>query len=109
MSLAITKKKCAVIMRLRQDSFCIFSGPNFSFVSCRKASCIRQKADVMHGYPMSHIIEPMTLGRISLRLYASMNKEAALDAPSKHKNILIVDINGLVDMRDLKFRIAKNV
>lgn len=31
-----------------------------------------------------------------------MNKEAALDAPSKHKNILIVDINGLVDMRDLK-------
>jgi len=51
---------------------------------------------------MSHIIEPMTLGRISLRLYASMNKEAALDAPSKHKNILIVDINGLVDMRDLK-------
>jgi len=56
----------------------------------------------MHGYPMSHIIEPMTLGRISLRLYASMNKEVALDAPSKHKNILIVDINGLVDMRDLK-------
>lgn len=56
----------------------------------------------MHGYPMSHIIEPMTLGRISLRLYASMNKEAALDAPSKHKNILIVVINGLVDMRDLK-------
>lgn len=55
---------------------------------------------------MSHIIEPITLGRMSLRLYASMNKEAALDAPSKHKNILIVDINGLVDIRDLKEQLS---
>lgn len=57
---------------------------------------------------MSHIIEPMTLGKISLRLYASMNKEAALDTPSKHKNMLIVDINGLVDMRDLKEQLNVN-
>lgn len=56
----------------------------------------------MHGYPMSHMIDPMTLGIISLRLYGSINKQAALDAPSKHKNILIVDINGRLDMRDLK-------
>lgn len=51
---------------------------------------------------MSHIIDPITLGIISLRLYGSMNKQAALDAPNRHKNILIVDINGRLDMRDLK-------
>lgn len=62
---------------------------------------MRQKADVMHGYPMSHMIDPMTFGIVSLRLYGSMNRQAARDAPSKHRNILIVDINGRLDMRDL--------
>lgn len=72
-----------------------------TFVSCRKANCIRQKADAIHGYPMSHIIDPMILGIVSLRLYGSMNRHAARDAPSKHRNILIVDMNGRLDMRDL--------
>lgn len=71
-------------------------------VNCRKANCIKQKADVTHGYPISHIIDPITLGIVSLRLYGSINKQAALEAPSKHKNMLIVVINGRLDMRDLK-------
>lgn len=71
-------------------------------VNCRNANWIRQKADVMHGYPMSHMISPMTLGIVSLRLYESMNRQAALDTPSIHRNILMVVMNGRLDMRDLK-------
>ena len=51
---------------------------------------------------MSHIMDPIILGITSLRLYGSMKRHAALDAPSIHKNILIVDIKGLLDMSDLK-------
>lgn len=47
-------------------------------------------------------MDPIILGITSLRLYGSMKRQAALDAPSIHKNILIVDIKGRLDMSDLK-------
>lgn len=58
---------------------------------------------------MSHIINPMTLGIVSLRLYESMNRQAALDTPSRHKNMLMVDMNGRLDMRDLKVHRKKQI
>lgn len=63
---------------------------------------MRLKADVTHGNPTSQIMEPIILGIIFLKLYGSMKRHAALDAPSIHKNILIVDIKGRLDIRDLK-------
>lgn len=91
-SLAITERKCPVIIKLRQDSFWIFSGPNLSWkfillhvisflfsdqfsyntkitwVNCKNANCTRLKADVTQGKPISHIMDLIILGIISLGL-----------------------------------------
>jgi hypothetical protein len=55
---------CGAILQLLCWRFSVvtLAGGDVTWVSCRKASCMRQNADVMHGIPTSHSTEPSTRG-----------------------------------------------